>query len=98
MGNPFMGRRGHGPRDEYGEPPHGKLSPLGVKPRKGKRGYEHAFPLGKLAAGAYVITAEVSDSTDLVVKDEKHLLKERVSWTVKVAPPAKPVPAPSPER
>jgi hypothetical protein len=92
MGNPFMGRRGQGPRDDYAEPPAGKLSPLGTRARKGKKGYEYAFPIGKLPAGAYVITAEVWDDTDMVIKDERHLLKERISWTVKVAPPEKPDP------
>jgi hypothetical protein len=85
------------PRDEYDEPPAGKPSPLGQKARKRKDSgaWEYAFPVGKLPAGGYVITAEVWDDTDYVVKDEKHLLRERVSWRVKVAltaaapPPAK---------
>jgi hypothetical protein len=61
---------------------------------------EYAFPVGKLPAGGYRITVEVWDDTDLVVKDEKHLLKERVSWRVKVTPPSKPEAAapPSPKR
>jgi len=89
--NPYLGRRVQQPRDEYDEAPKGKLSPLGQKPRKRKDGaYEYAFPVGKLPAGGYVITAEVWDDTDIVVKDEKHLLTERVSWRVKVAPPSKP--------
>ena len=74
---------------------------LGQKARKRKDGaYEHAFPVGKLPAGGYLVTAEVRDDTDWVVKDEKHLLAERVSWRVKVALPAKPEAAapPSPSR
>jgi hypothetical protein len=100
-GNPYMGRRAQQPRDEYDEPPKGKPSPLGQRARKRKDGaWEYAFPLGKLPAGGYVITAEVWDDTDWVVKDEKHLLKERVSWRVKVAPPDKPEAGapPSPKR
>jgi len=98
--NPFMGNRVQQPRDEYEEPPSGELSKYGTKARKGKKGFEFAFPLDKLPAGGYLITAEVWDDTDMVVKDEKHLLKERVSWTVKVSPPEKPeAPAPpSPAR
>jgi len=99
--NPYMGRRAQGARDEYDAPPKGKPSPLGQKARKRKDGaFEYAFPVGKLPAGGYVITAEVFDDTDWVVKDEKHLLKERVSWRVKVAPPEKPQAAapPSPKR
>ena len=100
-GNPYMGRRVQQPRDEYDEPPKGKPSPLGQRARKRKDGaWEYAFPLGKLPAGGYVITAEVWDDTDWVVKDEKHLLKERVSWRVKIAPPDKPEAGapPSPKR
>jgi len=94
-GNPYMGRRAQQPRDDYAEPPPGELSKHGTKARKGAKGFEFAFPLGKLPAGGYLITAEVRDDTDMVVKDEKHLLKERVSWTVKVSPPEKPeAPAP----
>lgn len=89
--NPYMGRRVQRPRDEYDDPPEGKPSLLGQKARKRKDGaWEYAFPVGKLPAGGYVITAEVSDDTDYVVKDEKHLLKERVSWRVRVVPPAQP--------
>ena len=90
-------RRVQLPRDEYETPPEGKPSPLGQKARKRKDGaFEYAFPVGKLPAGGYVITAEVWDDTDYVVKDEKHLLKERVSWRVQVVLPAKPEgPAPS---
>jgi len=87
--NPYMGRRVQGSRDDYDEPPKGKASRLGDRARKRKDGrWEYAFPLGKLPAGGYVITAEVWDDTDLVVQDEKHLLKERVSWRVRIAPPA----------
>jgi hypothetical protein len=97
--NPYMGRRVQLPRDEYDEPPAGKPSPLGQKARKRKDGaWEYAFPVGKLPAGGYLITAEVWDETDWVVKDEKHLLRERVSWRVKVAPPAKPEAAAPPQK
>lgn len=99
--NPYMGRRVQMPRDEYAEPPAGKPSPLGQKARKRKDGaWVYAFPVGKLPAGGYLITAEVWDDTAWVVKDEKHLLKERVSWRVKVVPPLKPEAAapPSPKR
>ncbi len=101
MSNPYMGRRVQMPRDEYDEPPQGKPSPLGQKARKRKDGaYEYAFPIGKLPTGGYVITAEVWDDTEWVVKDDRHLLKERVSWQVRIAPPAKPEAAapPPPKR
>jgi hypothetical protein len=99
MANPFMGRRSQMPRDEYDEPPAGKLSPLGQKARKRKDdAFEYAFPVGKLPAGGYVITAEVWDDTEMVVKDEKHLLMERVSWRVQVALPSKPAAAAPPQK
>jgi len=81
-----FGRRALVPRDEYDAPPEGEPSKLGKRKRDKERGNVSVFPLGKLPAGGYVITAEVHDPTPWVVKDSKHLLRERVSWRVKVAP------------
>jgi len=93
MGGRAAGAWGAGPRaaknrDAYADPPEGEPSRLGKRIKgRGKDPDRHVFPLGKLPAGRYVITAEVRDPTDWVVKDEKHLLKERVTWTVSIAPP-----------
>lgn len=69
-------------REAYAEPPPGEPSALG-REVKGKP-VRHAFPPGALAPGRYLVTAEVRDGTEWVLKDERHLLVERVSWTVAV--------------
>ncbi len=88
QGYGFGGQRGRKNRDEYEEAPEGDLSKLG-KQLKGKP-RRHAFPVGKLKPGRYQITVEVKDATKWVIKDEKHLLEERLTWWVRVSPkPAK---------
>ena len=42
------------------------------------------FPMSKLSPGNWKITCQVEDQTRWVIKDEKHLLKERVTWVIKV--------------
>ena len=80
----FGGARGRKPRDEYAEPPVGDPSKLG-KIRKGKP-VRHVFAAGKLPPGRYRVTAEVRDPTKWVIQDPKHLLVERETWWVRVAP------------
>lgn len=80
----FGGWRGRGDRSMFNRPPPGKLSRLG-KVEKGKPP-RHVFPLGKLEPGNWKITCEVHDPTKWVIKDENHLLSERVAWRVKVNP------------
>ena len=48
------------------------------------------LPLSKLRPGTYRITCQVADTTRWVLRDEKHLLKERVEWIVTVKPKPKP--------
>jgi len=48
------------------------------------------FPLSKLGVGSWRITCQISDPTPWVIKDEKSLLKERVTWIVNVMPTVKP--------
>jgi hypothetical protein len=93
--NPYRGSRARENRSHYDDPPAGELSKLG-KLAKGKV-RRHVFPVGKLDPGSYNITVEVRDETRWVVKDEKHLLKERASWRVIVAPKMQPS-APPPKK
>ncbi|MHC4934485.1 MAG: M64 family metallopeptidase, partial [Planctomycetota bacterium] len=72
-------------RSEYDEAPKGERSKLG-KASGSRKDRTHVFPLGKLTPGRYWITAEVRDTTKWVLKDPKHLLEERVTWTVTVSP------------
>jgi hypothetical protein len=78
----FGGQRAKQNRSEYAEPPRGETSKLGKRLRGKPRRF--AFEVGKLPPGRYTVTVEVSDPTKWVVKDEKHLLKERMTWTVTV--------------
>lgn len=78
----FGGSRARQNRSAYAEPPPGEPSKLGKKLR-GKP-HRFGFRAGKLPPGRYTVTVEVSDPTKWVIKDEKHLLKERMSWTVTV--------------
>ncbi|MHC4957559.1 MAG: M64 family metallopeptidase [Planctomycetota bacterium] len=79
-------------RSRYANPPAGKLFKTKVLKGKKKAPDQHVFALSKLGPGNWRITCEVVDATKWVVKDEKHLLKERVTWTVHVKP--KPVAEP----
>ncbi len=83
----FGGPRAREDRSRYAEPPSGELSKLG----KRLRGKPHrlGFPFGLLPPGLYTVTVEVRDPTKWVLKDKKHLLKERASWDVAVRPKGK---------
>ncbi len=84
----FGGQRGRKNRDGYDQAPEGDLSKLGKDLKGTPR--RHVFPVGKLEPGRYQITVEVKDTTKWVIKDEKHLLEERLTWWVRVSPkPAK---------
>ncbi len=74
-------------RDAYEEEPIGDLSKLG-KRVKTKRGdpIRHEFRVGELPPGRYKVSARVKDPTKWVLKDERHLLEERETWWVTVAP------------
>lgn len=78
---PIAVKRAQQDRGFYASPPSGKKSRL-AKLKKGVS----SFPLEKLPVGTWRITCQVEDRTKLVLKDEKHLLKERVSWIVTVKP------------
>ena len=78
-------------RSIYNNPPSGKLSKLAKMTKaKGKRRKRtpavSRFPLSKLGPGNWKITCQVEDRTKWVIKDDKHLLKERVTWVIKVNP------------
>lgn len=81
------GRRGSTDRKSYALPVMGAVSNLGsVKQGEPKTLPVHEFNLGKLAPGRYRVTAKVQDPTPWVIYDPKHLLEERLTWTVTVAP------------
>ncbi|MDH3591217.1 MAG: M64 family metallopeptidase, partial [Planctomycetota bacterium] len=86
--SPWRGSRGRGSREEFEAPPAGKPSRLG-KIVKDKRTRRFRFDVSKLPIGRYTVTVEVKDPTKWVLKDPRHLLKERMSWTVSVAPKPK---------
>ena len=93
--SPFRGYRGTGNRDHYADPPPGELSKLGkVAKSKGKAPRRHVFPVGELAPGHYRITVEVRHETKWVIKDDRHLLKERATWRVFVDPKMQPAAPP----
>ncbi|MFQ5843384.1 MAG: hypothetical protein ACE5JG_00175 [Planctomycetota bacterium] len=86
----FGGDRARQDRERYTEPPAGEPSKLGKRIKGGKsRPRRHVFPVGKLPPGVYEITVEVRDETPYVIKDPKHLLRERLSWRVRVSPKPK---------
>ncbi len=74
-------------RITYDIPPGGNIDTTGMT-KKGDAGKaaQCVFPIGRLKPGRYRITAVVVDGTGYVYKDAKHLLEERVSWLVRVAP------------
>ncbi len=81
------GARSYEDRTAYEDPPPGDPSALGerVKPKKGEP-VRHAFPVGRLAPGRWRVTAVAKDPTPWVLRDEQHLLEERVTWWVTVTP------------
>jgi hypothetical protein len=97
--SPYRGVRRTQNRGHYADPPPGELSKLGkaVKGKK-KAPRRNVFPLGKLAPGRYRITVEVRDETKWVLKDDLHLLKERATWRVIVAPKMQPAAPPAPPK
>jgi len=93
----YRGDRARRNRDHYAEPPPGDLSKLGkvVKGKRKDKGKQfHVFPVGKLSPGRYRVTVEVRDETKWVIKDDRHLLKERATWRVIVEDEPKPAPPP----
>jgi hypothetical protein len=93
--SPYRGERGRRNRDHYADPIPGELSRLGkIQKGKAKAPRQHVFPVGKLAPGRYRITVEVRDETKWVIKDDRHLLKERAAWRVIVAPRMQPAAPP----
>jgi hypothetical protein len=81
----FGGNRKKGDRSHYGTPPEGKPSKFGKATGTAKNRL-FTFAVGKLPPGRWKVTVEVRDPTRWVIKDENHLLKERATWTVTVAP------------
>ncbi len=83
----FRGVRGRQDRSALDAPPAGELSKLGRK-AKTKKGepLRHEFPVGKLPPGRYRVTVTVKDPTKWVLRDDRHLLEERETWWVTVAP------------
>jgi len=87
----FGGQRGRADRSIYNNPPSGKAvrwakfhKPRGKGPKRTSP--RSVFPLSKLGVGTWRITCQVEDDTRWVLKDEKYLLKERVTWNVTVRP------------
>lgn len=81
------GTRQRGDRSEYDRPPEGELSSSGTtKKPDAKSPTQHIFQAGRLEPGVWKITAVVKDPTPWVLKDEKHLLEERRTWTITVLP------------
>jgi IgA peptidase M64 len=73
--------------EEYDYPPLGQVSDLGkVEPRTKSSGTRFLFPAGKLGRGRWVVTCRVWDPCEYVLKDTKHLLEERETFWVVVAP------------
>jgi len=94
----FAGTRRMQNRSAYDREPRGKLSRLGkmvkAKGKRKKRVPPHGvFNLAKLGPGNWEITCRVRDKTKWVIKDERHLLEERLPWRVTInAKPAAAVP------
>ncbi len=79
---------GRDPADYEGPPPFSQLSDLGRTQKSTKtEGAKFTFPTGKLGRGRWQLTCRVWDPCDeWVVKDDLHLLEERQTFYVKVAP------------
>jgi hypothetical protein len=74
-------------RAAYDSPPFGFPSDLGKKEGSWAKGdTRFVLPTGKLGRGRWQVTCRVWDPTDQVLKDEQHLLEERETWFVTVAP------------
>ncbi|MHC4940502.1 MAG: M64 family metallopeptidase [Planctomycetota bacterium] len=89
----FGGSRARGDRGHYANPPSGKKVNWAKRVKGRGKGAKRVpgksvFPLAKLAVGTWRVTCQVEDRTKWVIKDDKHLLKERVSWIVTVKPEA----------
>ena len=84
------GWRARQDRSSYANKPPGGVRKGKVVKAKGRGASrtprKHTFSLQDLGPGNWRVTCEVKDETKWVLKDPKHLLKERVTWTVKVAP------------
>ncbi len=80
------GRRRRGDRSALDTPPAGALSTLGQTRKLPAGSAEHVFPPGRLKPGRYRVTAVVHDPTPRVLLDPRHLLEERLTWTVTVRP------------
>lgn len=81
------GRRGSADRKPYDLPVMGAVSNLGTLRRADPKSLPtYDFALGKLSPGRYRVVARVLDPTPWVIFDPKHLLEERLTWTVTVAP------------
>ena len=89
----FGGQRGRADRSIYTNRPSGKSVRWAKFHKARGKGQKRTrprsvFPLSKLGVGTWRITCQVEDGTKWVLKDEKHLLKERVTWNVTVKPQA----------
>lgn len=73
--------------EEYDYPPLGQISDLGKdEPKTKSTPKRFLFPAGKLGRGRWVVTCRVWDPCEFVLKDVKHLLEERETFWVTVAP------------
>ncbi len=81
------GKRAREERITYDIPPAGEPDNSGVmKKAEGNKPARAAFPIGHLKPGRYRVTVVVQDPSPWVLKDDKHLLEERLSWMVRVLP------------
>jgi hypothetical protein len=72
---------------DYESPPLGQISDLGREQKRTKtEPTKFVFPAGKLGRGRWQVTCVVSDPCEWVLKDPLHLLEERQTFFVKVAP------------
>ena len=72
---------------DYDYPPLGQVSDLGkVQDKTKSTPTQFLFPTGKLPRGRWVVTCRVWDPCEYVLKDTKHLLEERETFWVTVAP------------
>lgn len=82
------GRRGSADRKSYDLPVMGALSNVGRENKSDPKSLPtFEFPLGKLPEGRFRVTVRVWDPTPWVLLDPKHLLEERLTWTITIARP-----------